>query len=133
LRRRDRDQRELRKPTHDHSQVVQIEPAVHRCHCFVPLRGEEREVQVVGVEVQDVELVRLPPHAVEHYQMIDEWVFDAAVEPQRRVAAGDQLCAGIRVAAREQCHLVAEPNQLLRQVEHHTLGAAVELRRTAFV
>src|SRR5437763_16184779 len=85
------------------------------------------------MKVENVELVRLPPHPIEHPQMIDERVLDLAVEPQSFLAGGLQASRGPRIPAREQCHLVSAPDQLVRQIGDDPFGAAIVSRRAAFV
>ena len=48
-------------------------------------------------------------------------------------AAGTRLGLGLRVAAGEQGHVVAELDQRVGQVGDDALGAAIEPRRDAFV
>ena len=55
------------------------------------------------------------------------------VEPQRLGTGGFKRRLGLRIAAREQGNLMSLANQFLGQIRHHALGAAVKLRRTAFV
>ena len=87
---------------------------------------------MLEVEVQDVELVRLRAHALEHQGKRRERILDRGIEPQRPRRAGDEPRGGLRVAAREERHIVPQPHQLLAEVGLHALGAAVKLRRHGF-
>ena len=85
------------------------------------------------MKVENVELIGSPAYPVEHPQVIDERVLDLAVEPQGVIATRFQHRGRLRIAAREQRHLVSVPNQLVGDVGDDPLGATVEPRRTAFV
>ncbi len=69
------------------------------------------------MEVDDVELVRPAAQVIEHGEVAGDVVADAS-EPQALGAAGDQLGARLRVAAREQRDVVALADQFL--VSHET-------------
>jgi len=90
-------------------------------------------MQVVGVEMEDIELVRAAPQAIEHDQMIDQRILATAVEPQRDLAARFQRGRGARVAAGEQRDLVPESDQFLGQVRNNPLGAAIKPRGTTLM
>jgi hypothetical protein len=106
---------------------------VQRRQRLVPAIREEREVQVVGVKVQDVELIGTAPHAIEHDQMMDERVLAVAVEPQRAAVTRFQNGRCLGITAREQSNVVPEPDQFFREIRYHALGPAVEPWRAAFV
>ena len=88
-----------------------------------------REMQHVDMEVQHVELVGPSSHLLQHHEVIGQWVLDDRIEPQRDVAAADQLggCSGI--AAGEQGDVMSLTHQLLGQVGNDPLGPAIELGR----
>ena len=79
-------------------QVLEVEPAVQRGHG--PLRQllEDREVDEIDVEVEDVELVRPAVKLVQHGEMGGEIGQRVRVEPDGLVAAGTSL-ALVRASA----------------------------------
>src|ERR1051326_7312127 len=90
-------------------------------------------MQIVGMKMDQVELrpAAIPP--VQHRKMMRERVLASLVEPQGLFALRLKICRGPRVAAREQRHVMSEPEQFLGQIKHYALGAAIKLRRAAFV
>ena len=89
---------------------------------------EDREVELVGVEMQDVERGCHPPHLVEHHHVVGDRVDDARAQPERLGAAGHEPGPGARMAAGEQRHVVALRHQLLREVGDDPLRPAVKAR-----
>jgi hypothetical protein len=63
---RDRDQRHLGEGAIERRQVGQVLPTVQRGERRGRDLAEQREVQDVDVEMQDVELGAAPPHLVQH-------------------------------------------------------------------
>jgi hypothetical protein len=76
-------------------------PAVQRRHRALRLVVEDREVELVDVEMQDVELACRSTHLVEHHHVVGNDVADGRIEPQRLRAAGHQSCRGDRLPAGE--------------------------------
>ena len=95
---------------------------------------EEREMDEVDVEVEDVELVRPPMQLVQHGEMGGEiglqWV---RVEPDGLVADGHQPGLGPGVGAGEQHDVMPELDQGVGKMGHDPLGTAVEAGRHRFV
>ena len=67
-------------------QIGQVLAAVQRGDRAARDRAEQREMKLVDVEVQDVEVVGALPHAVEHQHVIGNRIAHAGVEPQRLAA-----------------------------------------------
>jgi hypothetical protein len=86
-------------------------------------------VQAFLVEVDDVEVVRLPENRLQGQDLVGHRVVAARIEAQSPPADRDQAGAGVRITAREQRHLVSELDQILGQVGYDTFGAAIEARR----
>ena len=91
--------------------------------------AEQRKMQVVGVEVQHVEALGLPPYRIELQHRVRQRVLDRGVEPQGLARAGNQPGQGPRVAAGKERHLMTEPHQGIGQVGHHPLRPAIKPRR----
>jgi hypothetical protein len=128
---RDRDERHIAELVVERRELRQVETAVHRRHGLARERAKQREVHVLEVEVQDVELVRATAHLLEHQRDRGERVADRGIEAQRAPRARDEIRRGLRLAAREERDVVAEPHQLFGEVGHHALRAAVQPRRDA--
>ena len=94
--------------------------------CGTAAGAREREVQVVDVEVDDVELGARWRDLLEQQDVVRQRVDAARVEPQRPRRARHQPRRGHRVAAGEQRDVVALRHELLGQVGDDALGAAVE-------
>ncbi len=125
---RDRDQRELRPAPINIAQALEVQAAVQGGERPLRIVLEEREVDHVGVEVDDVEVVRAPAHLVQHGHVRGEVRLQRGrIQPDGLIAHGHQLGLGFRVGAGEQGDLVAELDQGVAQVSDDTLGAAVEL------
>ena len=88
-------------------------------------------MQLIDVEVQDIELGSHLPDLVEHQQMIGDGVLDGIL-PKSPPAARHQICAGHRISAGEQGHIVPLRDQLFREVRDDALCSAVVTRRHAF-
>ena len=57
--------------------------------------ANEREMQKIGVEVQDVEIVCPLADLVHHHDMIGHMVVDCRVKAQRDIAAAHKLSGAI--------------------------------------
>src|SRR3954451_20157187 len=90
-------------------------------------------MQIVGMEMDQIELRPASIHPVQHREMIDARVLASLVEPQGFFARRLEGCRGAGIATREQCHVMSEPDQFFGQIENDALGAAIELWRAAFV
>ena len=110
---RDRAQRHLRKRPKYHGQVRQVEAAVQGGERAVRDTAEDREMEVVGMEVQDVELVRTLADPFQQHRGVRERIEDSRVESQRSRSTRHQLRRTHRVPAREQGDTVALSNQFL--------------------
>ena len=86
----------------------------------------------VNVKVQDVELRGHAADFVEHNEMIRNGISHGRVETQSPFAANVKSSGGDRVAAGEQGHVMALPNQFLGQVGNDSLSSPIQLGRTAF-
>ncbi len=130
----DGHQWELRPAAVDARQVLQVEPAVERGQGALGHVLEEGEVDHIGVEVDEIELVRPPPHLVQHGHVRGEVrLQQRRIQPDRLVARGNQPGLGLGLGAGEQGHLMAQFDKGIGQVGHHPLRAAIQLRRDRLV
>jgi hypothetical protein len=81
------------------------------------------------MEVDDVEVVRLPQNRFQGQDLVRHRILAARIEAQSLAADRDQAGAGVRITAREQRHVVSELDQMLGQVRHDPFSTAIEARR----
>jgi hypothetical protein len=129
----DRNNRDFRELAVQRNEVGDIEPSVQRGDMGVAGAARQRKMQVVDVEVQHVEIVRLLHNPFEHQDVMRELVDAMRVEPQRARARRDEPRRRFGVAAREERDIVTLRHQFLREVGNDSLGAAVILRGDALV
>src|SRR5678816_4206143 len=86
----------------------------------------ERQVKQIGVEVQDIECGCAAKHLLQLQHMQRHGFWKTRVEPQRRVPDAHELGASMRVAAGEERNVVAEPDELFRQIRHDALSSPVQ-------
>ncbi len=128
----DRDQRHVVKTHIKRKQIGQILAAVQGGNGAVCDRPERRKLELVDVEMQNIKFVGALAHAIEHQHIIGDGIRTLA---SSRSALGPQLtrlAAVIRIAARKQCHVVAQCHQFLSQIGDNSFGAAIKPRRNAF-
>jgi hypothetical protein len=89
---------------------------MHRRQCLPPALCEQREVEVVSVEMDYVEGICAARHAIERYIMIDEWILALGTETQRPVAGCPQDRISLRIAAGEQSDFVPLTNKLFGEM-----------------
>ena len=71
-------------------------------------------------------------HLVEHDEMIRDGISHGRVETESPFAADLKSSGGDRVAAGEERHIVALPDQFLGKIRDDSLGSPVQLRWAAF-
>ncbi len=131
---RDRHQRELRPAAVGVRQPLQVQPPVQGGEGLAGRVLEEGELDHVGVEVDDVELIGPPADLVQHGHVRGEVGLQRrGVQPDGLVADGGQFGLGAGVGAGEQGDIVAEIDQGVAEVRHHPFGAAVVPGRDRFV
>jgi len=86
---------------------------------------EQRVLQRIDMKVDDVELVHAAVETTEHHHVVRNRVGDPRIEPKRAFATRYQLGRRRRISAREQCHVVAHPDELFGQVRDDALGSAI--------
>src|SRR5919202_2102825 len=96
---------------------------------FVPAVGEQREVQIVGVKMDEVELAYAAPYPVQHGEMIGKRILALRIEAQSLLARRVEHRRGLGIAARKQRHVMPQAEQLLGKVEYDALRTPIVLRR----
>ena len=128
----DRHERELGEDPIRHGQIGQIQPSMLGSQRKRGKIAEQREMQVVDMEVQDVEFGRPPAHPIEHDHVIGQRIPNRGLESERLLRARRQFRRSQRVAAREQGDLVSLADQLLGKIGGDPLRAAVQAGWHAF-
>ena len=132
LRLRDGDERGFAELGIERLQLGDVESAVQRREKRRGKPAEHRQVQAIDVEMHHVERAGILRQALQHHDLVGERRAARLVEAQRLRAAGAQLGARLRIAARVERHIVAQRHQLLGQIGDDALGPAIEFRRHAF-
>ncbi len=114
---RDRYQRHIGKMAVKGGQVRKVLAPVQGGHCRLPESAQQRKLQEVDVEMEDVEFLRLLAHLIEHGDVPRHVVRHLRRQPQGGWGAGHQARGGARIAAREQGHVMALTHEFFRQVE----------------
>src|SRR4249920_1738896 len=92
-------------------------------------RPEQRHLELVDMEMDDVELLRSLGHPTHHQHEIRYGVANSAVKPQRYGSARREFGGGHRIATGEQRYSMSEANKFLRKVGYDPFGSAIESRR----
>jgi hypothetical protein len=112
----------------DLRQVLQVKASVDRRDRLFRDVREEREMQHVGMEVDDVELVGGLPDARQHGHVSGEVGLQRrGVQPYGAIADGHQPRRRLRLRAGEQGDVVPEGDEGVGEGGHHALRAAVEV------
>ena len=61
-------------------EIRQIEPAMQRRQRFIPVLYEQRKVQLIGVEVNDVERISEARRPMQRYEVIGQRIFALGIE-----------------------------------------------------
>lgn len=94
--------------------------------CRRPYEAPEWERQVIDVTVNQVELIRPIEDLCELDDVRAQRVPSVQVQPERFRRSGGQSRTGDRVTAREQGNAMAASDELLREVGHDALRAAIQ-------
>ena len=130
----DGDQPELAPTRIDAGQVLHIQTAVQGRQGLVRAFLEQREVDHVGVEVDDVELVGAVQNFAQHRQVGGEIGFQRRrIQADGLITHRHQAGLGLGVGAGEKGHVVAQIDQGVGQMRHHTLRTAIQLGRHGLI
>jgi hypothetical protein len=129
-----RDEPELIPPAVDARQVFHVQATVQGGQGLVRIGSEQREMDHVGMKVDDVELIHAVQNFAQHRQVGGEVGLQRrGVEADSLVANRDQARPGLGVSAGEQGDIVAQIHQGVRQMRHDALGSSIQLRRDGLV
>ena len=91
-------------------------------------RPEQRELELVDMEMDDVKFLGSFVHPAHHQHEIGNRIAHRAIEPQRHGNTGDEVGRSDRVAAGEQRHVMAEADEFFRKIRNDPLSAAIKPR-----
>jgi hypothetical protein len=114
-------------------QIGQIEPPVQSGHTREPIPTRQREMQIVDVEVDDIELAATMKYLFQQADVMRELIDTGLVEAQRTRDDRDQSRRRHRIAARKERHVVTLRHELFGEIRDDPLGPAVERGRNALV
>jgi hypothetical protein len=86
--------------------VGKVLPAMERRERAAARGLKQREMHIVDVEVQNVELVGALAHLVQHDHVVGKRVANVGIEAQRAGGAGNQFSGSDGIFARKQCYLM---------------------------
>ena len=130
---RDRDHRLPGKLAVDSRQFRQVEPTVQRRHMWTAVSPRQREMQVIDVEVNHVEIFGPAVNLVEHDEVMGELIYARRVCPQRPWTRSDKSRLGDRIPASEKRNVVPLPDQFFRQIGGDAFCASIVLWWNAFI
>src|SRR6266480_1785118 len=113
LRMRNGDNRHIGKPIVKRRQIGQVEPAVQGGHLRKGSATREREVKIVDMEMNDVELVEALKDLLQHDDMMRKGVYRLA-QSQRPWGDWNQVRGCLGIASGEKCNLFSLPHELFR-------------------
>ena len=113
LRMRNGDNRHIGKLVVNRRQVGQVEPAVQCGNVRKRSATREREVKIVDMEMNDVELVETLKDLLQQDDMMGEGVHCLS-QSQRSRTDWNQVRGCLGIAAGEKCNLFSQPHELFR-------------------
>jgi hypothetical protein len=125
----DRDHRDGREGREHRLMLRQVEASMQGRHERRGLPAKQRERVVVEMEMQEVEVGRLPADLLQHHHMQGTRVANGPIEPQRSGPYRPELGGRDGIAAGEQRDIVPERDQLLGQPGDYPFRSAIELGR----
>ncbi|OIQ63792.1 hypothetical protein GALL_546660 [mine drainage metagenome] len=106
-----------------------IQPAVDRRQIRHVLAAEQRQREIIDMEMQDVEFILTAIDQFHHTIISRDPILDAGIQAQRLLAHRREGGGGDRIAAGEQGHIMTHRDQFLGQRINHPLGSAVQFGR----
>jgi len=113
---RDRDERHLVELAQQRLEVGRMNQPVQRRDVGAGISSQDREVKKIAVEMQKIEAIAVAEHQLHQPDMMQQGLTAFWIAPECARAGRHELGRGLRVAAGEECHLVALPDELLGQV-----------------
>src|SRR6476619_1614353 len=132
LRMRNGDNRHIGKLVVNRRQIGQVEPAVQCGNVRKRSATREREVKIVDMEMNDVELVEALKDLLQQDDMMGKGVHCLA-QSQRSRRDWNQARGCLGIATGEKCNLFSQPHELFRQIRDNAFRSAVTVWRYAFI
>src|SRR5437016_13386840 len=120
---RNGDNRHIEKLVVNRRQIGQVEPAMQRGHLGKRNATRQREVKIVDMEMNNVELVEPLKDLFQHQDMMGKRVHGLA-QSQRSWTDWNQTRGCLGVAAGKKCNLFSLPHELFRQITDNALRPA---------
>src|ERR1700686_1401515 len=89
-------------------QIGKVKPAMKCCHVGDLRVATQREVQVINVKMNQVEILFFIEDLVEHHNMMGQLVHTVRIQSQSFLTTRSQTSSRKRVAASEQSHGVTK-------------------------
>ena len=129
---RNGDDRHILELGEQRRQFRHVETTVHGRDVCDGQTPHNRQMELRDMKVDDIEFVRALRDLFEHQDMRRERIANAAVEAQRVRPYRDQTRQRLGIAAGEEGHIVAQPDELVRQECDNSFGPSVQSWRNAF-
>src|SRR4029077_130153 len=113
LRMRNGDNRHIGKLVVNRWQIGQVEPAVQGGQVRKRSATRQREVKIVDMEMNDVELIESLKDLLQQDDMMGKGVY-RLTQSQRSRGDWNQVRGCLRIAAGEKCNLFSQPHELFR-------------------
>src|SRR6478752_4012224 len=113
LRMRNGDNRHIGKLVVNRRQIGQVEPAVQGGNVRKRSATREREVKIIDMEMNDVELVDALKDLLQQDDMMSKGVHGLA-QSERARRDWNQVRGRLGVATGEKCNLFSQPHELFR-------------------
>jgi hypothetical protein len=107
----DRNDRDICEGLVEGLEILQIQTAMQCRQRAVGEISDQREMQQIDVEMQDIKLMRAAANFLQHHHLMRQLVLDRRVKPQRDVRAGYEPGVGDGVAAGKKRDFVALCNK----------------------
>src|SRR5882762_1141907 len=124
LRMRNGDNRHIGKLVVNRRQIGQVEPAVQGGNVCKRSATRQREMEIVDMEMNDVELIESLKDLLQQDDMMGKGVHCLA-QSQRPWGDWNQVRGCLGIATGEKCDLFSLPHELFRQVRDNALRSAV--------
>ena len=128
---RDRHEWHIAETEIERSEVGKILSAMQRCHSAIGSRPKQREMKLIDMKMQDVELVGAFADAIEHKHIVGNWIAYVRIKPQCGRYTGYEAGRGDGVATGEKSHIVTKANELFGEIRDDPFSSTICSRRHA--
>src|SRR5437764_1970844 len=129
---RNRNNRHIGELVVNRRQIGQVEPAVQCRNVRKRRATREREVKIIDMEMNDVELVEALKDFLQQDDMMGKGVYCLA-QSQRARGDWNQVRGCLGIATGEKCNLFSLPHELFGQIRDNAFRSAVTVWRDALI